>query len=131
MWEGHSLWGGNGRSFPCVDVQMSDALWKLSDCSLLSGVASWLLPFSPGIHTRAAHGAPSALPDAVMVGLWRRNSEKTLEAIRKDAGGDKEGRGSVAQCWVLDGSGLAGARHLSRCIPYGLALVAPADDPVG
>lgn len=84
MWEGHSLWGGNGRSFPCVDVQMADALWKLSDCSLLSGVASWLLPFSPGIHTRAAHGAPSALPDAVMVGLWRGNSEKTLEAIRKD-----------------------------------------------
>lgn len=30
--------------------------------ALLSGLASRLLPFSPGVHTRAAQGAPSAPP---------------------------------------------------------------------
>lgn len=45
-----------------------------------------LLPLSTGVHTREAQSAPSALPDALMVGLWRGHLGETLEMIRKEGG---------------------------------------------
>lgn len=77
---------GNARLFPCVAVQMSDTLWRLSDlphCCLVLSLGSYLSPQAFLLEKHTVDLLPCQKPYG---GTVQRLSRETREAMRKERG---------------------------------------------